>query len=141
FQILEIQDAARHPMMHGHRGWLIRVKSRRQYVEHEVHRADNWHATEVRLADAQRAGPGERRQIKFTAALPIALHDTRLLLGAAKTVDDRLQSGVLDCELRFESRFLLRRRQIDQRPRRDETPLPEARLEGRDRYHLLLFAH
>ena len=55
FQILEIQDAARHPMIHGHRGWLIRVKSRCQYVEHEVQRADNWHATEVRLADAQRA--------------------------------------------------------------------------------------
>jgi len=55
FQILEIQDAARHPMMHGHRGWLIGVKSRCQYVEHEVQRADHWHATEVRLADAQRA--------------------------------------------------------------------------------------
>ena len=79
--------------------------------------------------------------IKFAAALPIALHDTRLRLGAAKTVDDRLQSGVLDCELRFESRFLLLRRQIDQRPRRDETALPEARLEVRDRHHLLLFVH
>src|SRR5262249_53241276 len=141
FQVLQMKGVTRQPMVHGHRGRHILAKLRRQAFEYEMQRPENRHATELRLADAQRARTGERRQIKFAAALPVTLNDTRIRLSAAKAVDDRFQPGVFECELRLESWFLLRRRQLDESARRMETPFPEARLEVRDRHRLFLETH
>src|SRR4029077_19704182 len=81
------------------------------------------------------------RPVDSPGALPVQRHDSRLLPSLAKTVDDRLQPGVVECELRFDSEVLLLRGQRDLQPRNNETPLPEARLEVRDRQHLLLDAY
>src|SRR4029077_17734704 len=74
-------------------------------------------------------------------ARPVQRNDSRLLRSFAKTVDDRLRPHAIECELRFESQFLLLRGQMDLYPRHIETSIPEARLEFGDGHRLLLHAH